>query len=201
MNRIREKLTSENGASLLAALLFFVICAIIGGVILTSASVASGRMTGLRKSNQEYYSLTSAAKLFKDTWGTGSLMIYQRADGTIIKASNNSYGNNFAQTRDAMVEEIFFNEFGEENPTAHRVYYISIPEDPGISDIKAEITMNSDYSTYIEFSYKNQEESVTHSFITLSFAADYSDYLEYNISKLNINWSNPQIYMGGALSQ
>ena len=63
MNLIRRKLKSEDGASLMLALLFFVICAMVGSVILSAATAAAGRIAGLKNSDQAKYSLESTAKL------------------------------------------------------------------------------------------------------------------------------------------
>ena len=65
---MRGKIKSEQGATLVMALLFFVICAAIGAVVLTGATAVAGRAagTGSTKSadaDQQYYSLESAARL------------------------------------------------------------------------------------------------------------------------------------------
>lgn len=67
-----KKLQSETGATLMLALLFFIMCAVAGSIILASATGAAGRAAGTssdstqsitqRKENiQDYYTLTSAA--------------------------------------------------------------------------------------------------------------------------------------------
>ena len=61
-----EKLKSESGASLALALLFFLICAVIGSVVLSAATASSGRLSNIADNDQRYYSVTSAAVLVKD---------------------------------------------------------------------------------------------------------------------------------------
>ena len=61
-----RKLQSENGASLSFALLLFLVCAVVGSVILTSGTVASGRLSRLREMDKRYYSVNSAAYLIRD---------------------------------------------------------------------------------------------------------------------------------------
>ena len=56
----------ERGASILIALLFFLVCALVGGVVLTAASVGTGQLVDYEKSKQAYYSTTSAAELLRD---------------------------------------------------------------------------------------------------------------------------------------
>lgn len=62
---IKQKCNSTSGASLLIALFFLLLCAIVGSIILTSASVASGRFANLQEVEQSYYSVSSASKLLK----------------------------------------------------------------------------------------------------------------------------------------
>ena len=60
-----KKLASESGASLSFALLLFLVCATVGGVVLAAGTIASGRFSELVKMDQRYYSVTSAAQLLE----------------------------------------------------------------------------------------------------------------------------------------
>ena len=62
-----KKLKSNSGASLSLALLLFVVCAVVGSVILAAVTAGSGRMSKLAEMDQRYYSVTSAAELLRDT--------------------------------------------------------------------------------------------------------------------------------------
>lgn len=62
----------ERGASILIALFYFLLCAMIGSVVLTAATVVTGQLVALEKSQQAYYSTTSAAELFRDAIVTGT---------------------------------------------------------------------------------------------------------------------------------
>ena len=53
MERVREKLHSRTGASLLIALLFFLVAMTVGAVVLTAASANAGR---IQKSRREQHS-------------------------------------------------------------------------------------------------------------------------------------------------
>ncbi len=57
------KLRSNRGASLLVALLLFMVCSVVGIVVLTAASAAAGRASKLAENDQRYYSVASAAEL------------------------------------------------------------------------------------------------------------------------------------------
>ena len=63
MNRIREKIRSQTGASLTFALLIFLVCAVVGSAVLVAGTAASGRMSKIAEMDQRYYSVNSAAKL------------------------------------------------------------------------------------------------------------------------------------------
>lgn len=81
-----KKLQNENGATLMLALLFFIMCAVAGSIILASATGAAGRAAGTssdstqsvtqRKENiQDYYTLTSAADFLVSQIKGKSVMI------------------------------------------------------------------------------------------------------------------------------
>lgn len=66
MNKIKKKLNSERGASITWALLLFLVCAVIGSVVLTAGTVAAGRISQQAVSDQRYYCVTSAVQLLID---------------------------------------------------------------------------------------------------------------------------------------
>ena len=63
MNKMKRKLRSQTGASLTFALLLFLVCAVVGSVVLVAGTAASGRMSKIAESDQRYYSVNSAARL------------------------------------------------------------------------------------------------------------------------------------------
>lgn len=63
MQAIRNKLRSRRGASLTFALLLFLVCAVVGSVVLTAGTAASGRLARLAESEQRFYAVNSAAEL------------------------------------------------------------------------------------------------------------------------------------------
>ncbi|NCB62072.1 MAG: hypothetical protein EOM52_00410 [Clostridia bacterium] len=76
INRIRAKLHSSSGASMAIALLFLLLCLTVGAVVLTAAASNAGRMSHSRESQQDYLTVSSAARLLRDeleglTYATG----------------------------------------------------------------------------------------------------------------------------------
>lgn len=60
---LSRKLNNQTGASLMVALLFFVMCATVGSIILAAATASSGRLVNIRGDDQAYYATSSAAGL------------------------------------------------------------------------------------------------------------------------------------------
>lgn len=66
MKRIREKLRSESGASILLALLFFLLCTMVGASVLMAAASNAGKSRSGRVEQQKYLTLSSAMQLVCD---------------------------------------------------------------------------------------------------------------------------------------
>ena len=65
MKRIRSKLNSSQGVSIIIALVFMLICMFVGGIVLTSATVNAGRMKNIER-NKMFMDHRSAAMLLAD---------------------------------------------------------------------------------------------------------------------------------------
>ncbi len=63
---IRKKLKSEDGASLMLALLFFVICAMVASVILAAATAAAGRISKLEETDRNRLAMECAASILEE---------------------------------------------------------------------------------------------------------------------------------------
>lgn len=61
--KVRQKLNSKRGVSLVLALFLLLLCAFAGSAALTSASANTGRYTDHKTYQQQYLSASSAAKL------------------------------------------------------------------------------------------------------------------------------------------
>ena len=65
MNCLRAKLKSERGASILLAMVFFLLCLTVGGVVLTAATASAGRIASQRQTQQDYLTASSAAEALR----------------------------------------------------------------------------------------------------------------------------------------
>ena len=68
MNAMKNKIKSQRGASITFALLLFLVCAIISGIVVVAATAAAGRMSQRAEIDQRYYAVTSAAGLLRDNF-------------------------------------------------------------------------------------------------------------------------------------
>ena len=66
MNCIRKKLHSDRGASMAMALVYFLICLTVGGVVLTAAVSNVSRVERNRQEQQEYLAVASASQLLSE---------------------------------------------------------------------------------------------------------------------------------------
>ena len=66
MSVLKQKATSERGASITFALLLFLVCAIISSVVIVAATAVGGRASKMAEMDQRYYAVNSAAELIRD---------------------------------------------------------------------------------------------------------------------------------------
>ncbi len=78
-NAVGKKLSSQAGASLLIALVYFLTAMTVGAVVLTAASTNAGRLARNRREQQDYLAVASAALLVKEDFrGTVLTVGYKR---------------------------------------------------------------------------------------------------------------------------
>lgn len=66
MNGLMKKLKTDRGATLIIALLFFMVCVMVASVIMTAAVANMGRIDKQRDEEQAYLAAFSAARLLQD---------------------------------------------------------------------------------------------------------------------------------------
>lgn len=75
LSRIRGKLRSQSGATIIYALFFFIICAVIGSVVLTAGTAAAGRLSQAIAMDERYYAVNSAAELLEAELSGGDVWV------------------------------------------------------------------------------------------------------------------------------
>ena len=66
MIRVKQKLNSSRGASILLAFVLFLLCAMVSAVVVGSAMTNMQKVKNRREQQQVYYSVSSAARLLHD---------------------------------------------------------------------------------------------------------------------------------------
>ncbi|MBQ3295288.1 MAG: hypothetical protein IJH00_02225 [Erysipelotrichaceae bacterium] len=81
---ILKKLRSNEGASLTYAILLFLVCAVVGSIVLTAGTIASGRLAEKAEMDQRYYHVTSTAEFLKDALDGKSVRIIRENTNPIV---------------------------------------------------------------------------------------------------------------------
>ena len=84
-----SKIKSKKGASITYALLLFLVCAVVGAIVLAAGTAAAGRFKNLVKSDQRYYSVHSAAELMNSQFAGRTVTIERRE--TVTKTTTTDY--------------------------------------------------------------------------------------------------------------
>ena len=107
MHPLSKKLHSERGLALALSMLYFLVCTMVGIVILTSATTNSGRLTQQKEQQQAYLAASSAAKLLtKGLEGQLFARTYDGETGAVSADANPSY-EPLAQTLRTMAERFY----------------------------------------------------------------------------------------------
>ena len=92
MRALRQKASSERGASITFALLLFLVCAVISSIVIVAATAVGGRASRMAEMDQRYYAVNSAAELVRDvleaptvtvTTGTETTSTVDQDDSTV----------------------------------------------------------------------------------------------------------------------
>lgn len=73
--RIWTKLKEETGASLTFALLIFLVCAVVGSVVITAGTTAAGKFSKMTEMDRRYYNLASAVNLLSEELSSRTVTI------------------------------------------------------------------------------------------------------------------------------
>ena len=83
---VLRKLRSNEGASLTFAILLFLVCAVIGSIVLTAGTIASGRLVEKADMDQRYYHVVSTADFLKETLDKKEVVIIrENRDEPVIR--------------------------------------------------------------------------------------------------------------------
>ncbi len=90
-NILRRKLSSDRGASLIFALVLFLVCTTIGVVVLVAGTSAAGRLSQLAEMDQRYYAVQSAAQLLREEIETSGVTIQRTLATLTVTTTEEAY--------------------------------------------------------------------------------------------------------------
>lgn len=120
---IKRKIQSNAGASLSVALLLFLVCTVLGSIILKSGTAAAGRIAKLAENDARYYSVTSAADLLADSLDGRSVVSVRTRTTTTEETTPYTYDSSeSAMKPGATVKGTPSVSYGDENGTTLWIY-------------------------------------------------------------------------------
>lgn len=145
MRRGWEKLKSRSGASILFAILVFMLCILAGTAALTAAAANTGRYTHLRAEQQKYLTVSSAAKLLRSQVAGKELV----KTVTHTAPETTDYDGSITST-DFYTQIIQTKLEAATVGTGTDPIKLTVSDSDGVGptfqDVKAELTINTNYS-------------------------------------------------------
>ncbi|MDD6366784.1 MAG: hypothetical protein PUG17_06995 [Stecheria intestinalis] len=202
--KAEQKLRSQEGASLMVALLFFVMCAAVGSMILAAASSSAGRISGLETGSREQEELQLYARYLEhELTGDNAYVSQTPAGQTVSEYSKNSLaisdvlkvlaskqyqsqykaiqvlGSSYwgTNTGNANIWEAHQAELKKNSQTLTRTYRISrTAASSGLThDARAVIAMQSDYRTTITVTLLDQTNQPIGGSIVIALTPEYPE--------------------------
>lgn len=130
MKRISElrraasaKIRSDKGASLSIALLLFLVCTVVGAVVLTAGTAAAGRLADMPEADQRYYSVASAVQLLAKE--------LDKKDVTIVRTKTTTTTTKYTAGDGATLVP-------DGDPNVTDVYSVSVKNNSGVEIVKSD---------------------------------------------------------------
>lgn len=163
---IRKKLNSKSGVSMIVALVFFMVCAVVGGIVLTASSVSAGKTARDKQSQRSYLAVASAARLVMDDFADLRFNgAYSYVEQTVTTV-NSSDVDGEAQTSTAVTSSSHYTDGGTATGFAgtgkllpvsgidlSALYYGSLPE-----EIRASMPVRIPTQQTCELSFAGNDE-------------------------------------------
>lgn len=91
IKEIRKKLGSQSGASMMFALLLFLVCAAIGGIVLNAGTLSTSKLVDRAKMDKRYYEVTSAVEFLKERFNGDENIVITRTKTTTSAGTTYSF--------------------------------------------------------------------------------------------------------------
>lgn len=164
----KNKLKSETGASILIALLVFLIAAMTGSVILTSATVSSGAVHRSTEQNKNMSLLKSASKVLIDGFEKESDI--NISDNQNENSNSSTTLNSIKELQTYMAQYVYDNN--EECTYDISSMKLNQNTDNNSQTVSATVTMDLDYSVSIDLQTKGKKNNGDESHLYVRFNGD-----------------------------
>lgn len=154
---LRNRTRDNSGATILLALLFFLLCALAGSVILSAGSAAAGRISGLKESEQSFYSITSAARVMRAEIEGQEFQAYTENDGPPVYTAEPD-----SQIRETLIDAIkeIYEGKKAQADASFTIYPSDLSQRDVLGQVTADFTMTDDYQITIVFRIKDSDQYV-----------------------------------------
>ncbi|WP_303202603.1 hypothetical protein [Raoultibacter timonensis] len=211
------KLEDTSGSSVVLALAFFLICAIVGSIILTAASVNAKTVATYKETQQAEYTVTSAAGLWAD-WLNGSSAEWVLGDGGQPDFVNSVYGVDAAVNptypTKSLIKSLWVN-YGDEIwpkrnvesytiPATFTVKATSLTGEQPVDPVYAQVTFDRDFNIVVVFSLKGFANGAVDqtSLYNLQLTMQATPTFDSDGSLTSISWGSPKmVKLGSALQE
>ena len=171
MRVLRAKLSSKSGASILIALVFFLMCSMVGAVVLTAATANTGGLANLKNEQQSYFTVSSAARLLRDGLDGAAFVeitTTKDVDGTIT-----STDTNYDDSHSPVLEELL-KEDGK--AAGRREEHIFTVQAEGLDTVTVSLTMGGDYALSVSL-WREDGEGGRHNPMSFTVPAEQNTHL------------------------
>ena len=176
MKAVKEKIKNNNGATVVMALGYLLLCITIGGIILSAGSAAIGQTRHLRDEEQDYMTVYSAAELIRSEM-SGATFVEEYVTIThdqpcdVFEASPQRSLDPPANVLANKLEPLY------DDPLAQETFLIQAPE-LGMEDVTVRVSMNAE--RVLKFVLTRAGE--TPYALTLTMPADVESFTETDTS-------------------
>lgn len=170
MGAIQKKWKSRRGASILIALVFFLLCLMVGAVILTAATASAGQLRTQRQAQQDYLAVSSAARLLQDLLSEKNFSMTSEDGDLTLGPTCAPAGAALSSTVEAAAEETFYGR--KPHPVSLTVDAGDILQN-GSGLVEAELSMDEKCNLTVTLAI--QEDGGTRVPLVLSMPALVSD--------------------------
>ncbi len=160
LQKLKEKLCNEKGASLLISIVILMICVVLAGIILSAALVNIGKVERSRQEHQAYLTAESTALLFRDLFDQEEITVSKAEDGSYLVKSNGSGDFNKMLCGDIkeILEEV---DSGNDDKFIERNLSIANVDVVNDQEVKIVYYMNRGYGIEIQISVLKDSKILT----------------------------------------